>query len=65
MKLWSILLSLAAAADYRQKIEPFSFDIRKFEYPLEYDKLGTCVALRRHIKILPKVNQRYGGLWLS
>ena len=49
---------------YRHKIEPFSFDIRKFEYPLEYSKIGTAVALRKSIKLIPKVENRYGGVWL-
>ena len=57
------LITLAAA--YRNKIEPFSFDIRKFEYPLEYLKFGATVALRKHIKLLPRVKDRYGGLWLQ
>lgn len=50
---------------YRNKIEPFSFDIRKYEYPLEYLKFGATVALRKHIKLLPRVANRFGGLWLS
>ena len=50
---------------YHHKIEPFSFDLKKFEYPLESHKWGTAVALRRTIKLLPKVENRYGGLWLS
>ena len=54
-----------AMAQYRDKIEPFSFDVRKFEYPLEYYKFGTCVAMKKHIKLLPKVADRHGGLWLS
>jgi len=49
---------------YRHKIEPFSFDISKFEYPLEYSKVGTAVALRKSIKLIPKVENRYGGIWL-
>ena len=49
---------------YRHKIEPFSFDIRKFEYPLEYSKVGTAIALRKSIKLIPKVENRYGGIWL-
>ena len=53
------------SAQYRQKIEPFSFDIQKFEYPLEYLKLGTAVALKDVIKLLPKVENRYGGLFMS
>ena len=52
-------------SDYRHKIVPFSFDIRKHEYPLEYWKVGTTVALKDTIKLLPKVEGRYGGLWLS
>jgi hypothetical protein len=53
------------AQEYRRKIEPFSFDVRKFEYPLEYEKYGTTVALKKYIKLLPKVRDRFGGLWLS
>ena len=60
----TLLLSLAEAG-YRNKIEPFSFDIAKFEYPLEYLKLGTTVALKDVIKVLPKVENRYGGLFMS
>ena len=56
---------MALVSAYRNKIEPFSFDIRKYEYPLEYLKFGATVALRKHIKLLPRVKNRYGGLWLS
>ena len=52
-------------AVYRHKIEPFSFDIQKFEYPLEYLKLGTAVALKDTIKIIPRVENRYGGVFMS
>lgn len=52
-------------AEYRHKIEPFSFDIQKFEYPLEYLKMGTTVALKDTIKIIPKVENRYGGIFMS
>ena len=52
-------------ADYRHKIEPFSFNVHSFEYPLEYQKFGTAVALRDTIKVIPKVENRYGGVWLS
>ena len=51
--------------NYKHKIEPFSFNIQKFEYPLEYLKMGTTVALRDTIKIIPKVENRYGGIWMS
>ena len=50
---------------YRHKIEPFSFDITKFEYPLEWNKVGTSVALRDTVKLIPKVEDRYGGLYMS
>jgi len=50
---------------YRHKIEPFSFDITKFEYPLEWNKVGTTVALRDTVKLVPKVEDRYGGLYMS
>jgi hypothetical protein len=50
---------------YRHKIEPFSFDITKFEYPLEWNKVGTAVALRDTVKLVPKVEDRYGGLFMS
>ena len=50
---------------YRHKIEPFSFDIQKFEYPLEWNKVGTTVALKDTIKLIPKVEDRYGGLFMS
>ena len=50
---------------YRHKIEPFSFDITKFEYPLEWNKVGTAVALRDTVKLIPKVEDRYGGLFMS
>jgi hypothetical protein len=65
--LIAIILALAISvqAAYQHKIEPFSFDLKKFEYPLEYHKWGTAVALRRTIKLVPKVENRYGGLWLS
>lgn len=56
---------LAVNANFRRKIEPFSFDIQKFEYPLEFNKFGTAVALRDTIKVLPKVENRYGALFLS
>ena len=59
-----IAVLMAVVSAYRNKIEPFSFDIRKYEYPLEYQKFGATVALRRHIKLLPRVHDRYGGLWL-
>ena len=58
------VVSLAQAA-YRKKIEPFSFDIQKYEYPLEFAKLGTAVALRDTIKLVPKVENRYGGLFMT
>lgn len=61
-----LLLTLCSVAcEYRNKIEPFSFDIQKFEYPLEYLKMGTAVALRDVIKLIPKVENRYGGLFMS
>ena len=64
--LGAIFVSLVCVqALYHHKIEPFSFDLKKFEYPLEYHKWGTAVALRKTIKLLPKVENRYGGLWLS
>ncbi len=50
---------------YSHKIEPFSFDTKKFEYPLEYIKTGATVALRKTIKLIPKVENRFGGLWLE
>lgn len=59
-----LLLALVQSA-YRHKIEPFSFDITKFEYPLEWKKMGTTVALKETIKLLPKVSDRYGGLFLE
>lgn len=59
------LLSAVANAVFRHKIEPFSFDIQKYEYPLEFNKFGTTVALKDTIKILPKVESRYGGLFMS
>ena len=64
IKLCCLVLNLTQAA-YHHKIEPFSFDLKKFEYPLEYHKWGTAIALRKTIKVLPKVENRYGGLWLS
>ena len=60
----SLIVSLAQC-EYRHKIEPFSFDVQKFEYPLEFDKVGTTVALRDTIKLIPKVEDRYGGLYMS
>jgi hypothetical protein len=63
--LFAILLIVVAEGRYKHKIEPFSFDIQKFEYPLEYWKVGATVALRDTIKVLPKVANRYGGLYLS
>ena len=50
---------------YIHKIEPFSFDTKKFEYPLEFIKTGATVALRKTIKLIPKVENRFGGLWLE
>ena len=63
--LCCLLLVNPLQGAYHHKIEPFSFDLKKFEYPLEYHKWGTAIALRKTIKILPKVENRYGGLWLS
>jgi hypothetical protein len=51
--------------EYRHKIEPFSFDIQRFEYPLEYLKMGTTVALKDTIKVIPMVENRYGGIFMS
>ena len=66
IKLSILLISLCViSAEYRNKIEPFSFDIQKFEYPLEFLKMGTTVALRDVIKLIPKVENRYGGLFMS
>lgn len=59
------LLLALVQSEYRHKIEPFSFDISKFEYPLEWKKLGTTVALKDTIKLLPKVKDRFGGLFLE
>jgi hypothetical protein len=67
IKYISIIIFIAiikVQSIYRHKIEPFSFDIRKFEYPLEYSKVGTAIALRKSIKLIPKVENRYGGVWL-
>ena len=61
----AIFFTKNVAAEYFHKIEPFSFDLGKFEYPLEYNKWGATVALKKSIKLLPKVQGRYGGLWLS
>ena len=70
MKNTNILLILSfivslVRSEYRHKIEPFSFDVQKFEYPLEFDKVGTTVALRDTIKLIPKVEDRYGGLFMT
>ena len=66
MQFTVFLISLSViSAEYRNKIEPFSFDIQKFEYPLEYLKMGTTVALRDVIKLIPKVENRYGALFMS
>jgi hypothetical protein len=65
MVLVLISLLVSVVCGYRNKIEPFSFDITKFEYPLEYLKLGTAIALKDVIKILPKVENRYGGVFMS
>ena len=59
------LLFGGSKAQYRHKIEPFSFDIQKFEYPLEYQKFGTAIALKDTIKLLPKVAGRFGGLYMT
>jgi len=32
---------------------------------LEYAKWGATVALKKSIKLMPKVENRFGGLWLS
>jgi hypothetical protein len=58
-------LAIGANAQYRRKIEPFSFDIQRFEYPLEYEKYGTTVALKDTVKVLPKVEGRAGAIFLS
>ena len=68
--LGSLALSLAVTVTdtvsaYRHKIEPYSFDTKKFEYPLEFTKLGTTVALKDVIKLLPKIENRFGGLFMS
>lgn len=60
-----VLQFLSINCLYRHKIEPFSFDITKFEYPLEWNKVGTTVALRDTVKLVPKVEDRYGGLYMS
>ena len=60
----TLLIGLISA-EYRHKIEPFSFDTRKFEYPLEFAKYGTAVTLRNHIKLLPKVENRFGGMFMK
>jgi len=60
-----ILIIAVVRAEYYHKIEPFSFDLKKFEYPLEYAKWGATVALKKSIKLMPKVENRFGGLWLS
>lgn len=60
-----ILIAVCFGQNYRHKIEPFSFDVRKYEYPLEYEKYGTTIAMKKHIKLIPKVRDRFGGLWLS
>ena len=60
-----LIASIVDCAAYSHKIEPFSFDTKKFEYPLEYTKTGATVALRKTIKLIPKVENRYGGLWLE
>ena len=66
LKLQILLICLiVVSAEYRNKIEPFSFDIQKFEYPLEFLKMGTSVALRDVIKLIPKVENRYGALFMS
>ena len=67
-KIATLLATIVSARDtnlWRHKIEPFSFDIQKFEYPLEYSKYGTAVALRDTIKLLPKVENRYGAIFLD
>lgn len=60
-----ILIIAVVRAEYYHKIEPFSFDLKKFEYPLEWKKWGATVALKKSIKLMPKVENRFGGLWLS
>ena len=59
------LIGATVEAGYHHKIEPYSFDIRKFEYPLEYHKFGSTVALKDTIKLIPKVENRYGALFMS
>lgn len=61
----AFFLTKSVVGEYFHKIEPFSFDLGKFEYPLEYNKWGATVSLKKSIKLLPKVKGRYGGLWLS
>jgi hypothetical protein len=65
MILYLLAILGLASALYRHKIEPFSFDIQKFEYPLEYNKWGTAIALKDTIKLIPKVENRYGGVFMS
>ena len=65
LALVCLFVSGVVDAQYRHKIEPFSFDIQKFEYPLEFEKMGTTVALKDTIKLIPKVENRYGGMFLS
>lgn len=60
----SLLLGVISCS-YRHKIEPFSFDTKRFEYPLEFAKFGTTVALRDLIKLLPKIESRFGALFMS
>lgn len=60
-----VCLFALVGAQYKKKIEPFSFNIANYEYPLDFKQYGATIALKDTIKLLPKVADRYGNLFLD
>jgi hypothetical protein len=59
------LLCSVSFANYRQKIEQFSFDTTIGEYPVAYYHFGGSVGLNSKLKLIPASNPTFGAIFLN
>ena len=58
-------LSTLALAEYRQKLDVFSFDTKFGEYPRAYNQFGSSIGLKTKMKLIPKAAPTYGAIFLN
>jgi hypothetical protein len=51
--------------NYRNKIEPFSFDTAYQEYPIAYTQFGASVGLKTKMKLIPAAKDTFGAIFLN